>query len=62
MFDFLMAIKYNNMQFISIRKQWNIGNQYLYETMCHYLSGNGYYFNSRASMIIKIPLIFTLGI
>ena len=31
MFDILMAIKYINMQFISIRKQWNIGNQYLYE-------------------------------
>ena len=42
MFDILMAIKYINMQFISIRKQWNIGNHYLYETMCHYLSVNGH--------------------
>ena len=33
-------------------------NQYLYETMCHYLSGNGHLLNSRANMIIKIPLIF----
>ena len=42
MFDILMDINYINMQFFSIRKQWNIGNQYLYETMCHYLSGNGH--------------------
>ena len=42
MFDILMAIKYINMHFIGIKKQWNIRIQYLYETMCHYLSGNGH--------------------
>ena len=42
MFDIFMAIKYINMQFIGIKKQWNIRNQYSYETMCHYLSGNGH--------------------
>ena len=38
MFDILMAIKYINMEFIGIKKQCNIRNQYLYETMRHYLS------------------------
>ena len=34
MFDILMAIKYLNMQFIGIKKQWNIRNQYLYTKHC----------------------------